>query len=96
MKLILGLLLCLTLMTACHVPEASKCASDKPGIISVQDNFTKECIEINTALLQVVLDQGYYTYLMTVDAQGARDHFKVVESYAVVQRKMDAAYGRWE
>lgn len=96
MKFVLGLLLCLTLMTACHAPEASKCASGKPGFIAVEDNFTHKCIEINTALVRVVLDQGSYTYIMTVDAQGIRYHYKVVESYVVVQRKMDKAYGRWK
>lgn len=92
--LYVGLLLCLTLMLACHAPKASKCASDKPGFILVQDNFTGECVEINTALVRVILDQGSYTYIMTVDAQGIRYHYKIVESYAVVKRKMDRAYER--
>lgn len=50
MKLKLGLLLCLILMIACHAPKANKCSSDKPGFISIQDNFTHECVEINTLL----------------------------------------------
>lgn len=94
MKLRLGLLLSLTLTVACYAPEVSKCASDKPGFISVQDNFTGVCVEINTALVRVVLDQGNYTYLMMLDPQGSRHHFKVVESYAVVNRKINRAYER--
>lgn len=95
MKLYLTLLLCLT-MVACSSPESSKCQSTAPGIISVEDNFTGQCIEINISKVRVFLDQGRYTYLMTVDAQDNRDHFKVVESYDIVQRKIDAAYGRLE
>lgn len=94
MKLKLGLLLCLTLITACHVPETNKCVSDKPGFISVEDDFTHECVEINTALVRVVLDQGAYTYIMTVDAQGDCYPYKVVENFEIVQRKIFRAYRR--
>lgn len=100
MKLFLALFLCLVL-TACHTPKASKCHSDKPGIISFQDNFTGQCIEIKTAEIVTVLAQTLpedrcYTYIMTVDAQGARSPFKAVESYEVVQRKIAAAEGRFK
>ncbi|MEE9356526.1 MAG: hypothetical protein V3U75_13125 [Methylococcaceae bacterium] len=91
MKLFLALLLSLAL-TACNAPMASKCQSNEPGVISVEDNFTGQCVEIEIAKIRVVLDQGRYTYIEIIGG----NNYKAVEDYDIVIRKRKAAYGRWK